>query len=1009
MNRILIFLVLFTLSFSGFAQDGERGSGAVNLKKKRGVKRALVVGIADYNAESLKLNYSDDDAKIFKEYLEEVEQIPKERLVALIADDSISGTPETQPTSNNILHELKEIEDNTREGDTIFFYFAGHGDVVVNPENKEEGFLLAKDANDNREYFGTPGVVSLKHLNRVITSITDKGAKFVLVLDACRSGFLYKEGTQKNLETFNNNFQNSTKFFSCKPEQLSLESKDIGHGYFTYYLVLGLLGAADNLMPDNNLQYFELSTFLANNVSKETNTRQSPIVWTQYFNEIFVPVNISYKEKAFEALKNSSTMKNIWKSRGIESTVTETLTEIPIIKEFNRALQNENYFGSENSALELYNKAKDQVLVEPEILGRMQYSLVNTLSTDAQILINSYIGNAEFLPGSKTFKTKAKYLTICLDLLRKDDFNYERLLMSKLFLESYAIIRAQQFSKYPEAKAKLRQALKIENRAAYLHNALGIVLNHENNFKEAEYHYRRAMELIPTWSYPFLNLGVNFYEQYQYKNAKFYYEEALDRDQNSYGSILNNLGAISERQGKYNEAEAFYHKVKETDGAYSVTTLRNLGKLYNNRGNIKKAIEYYQMAYDKDPDNVYTLYDYSDIINDYNLDARKPKQMLEKAIEIEPFFSQGYAKYGDYLRRYNSGDEDLKLADSLYNFAIKNDPFYTWAYAGRGWLYEKQGNQEKALQSFNEGIEKNSQKPRPYYYLAGYYKSALGDSGLSEENYLRAVEKDSFYIPAYEGLVDLYNDNDRQEESIDLVNKLLSWNGESPVLYTLLGNTYFDLKDFEKASEAYQKSIDLDATYAKGYTNLAFCLLKNENYDEAVKNFKMAFENNPYKNSLDLFSKLLSSEARKQGRKGDLKVTEHLLVLAKDLIENNETVFKLGEFYYLQDQPEKAETVVSEYIEKQSTRSWKLKYYELATKIAIDLGQKQESQKFTASLNKINPRPDVILNALVLKLNGQNSKARQEINKLNKIMLNETFLKKKYSKNTINLLKQLTK
>ena len=345
------------------AQEEQRGSEAKNVKKtSKGVKRALVVGIAGYKAKSLNLDYSDDDAVIFKDYLSEVEKIAKENLVVFISDDSIPPLPEKDPNSGNILRELKKLMDKTQEGDIVYFYFAGHGDVV-DDKGYEEGFLLASDANENREYYGTPGVISLKHLNSIITSVTDKGAKFILVLDACRSGFLYKEGTQKNLETFNNNFQHSTKFFSCGPQQLSYESKDIGHGYFTYYLVLGLLGAADNLVQDNNLQYFELATFLDSNVKRETNKRQAPIVWHQNTVGIFRAVDTKDKDLALNYLQNTSTIKNIWNSRGVEKIVTEFVTEIPIVKQFNKALKSEDYYGTTSSALELYNKALNESLV----------------------------------------------------------------------------------------------------------------------------------------------------------------------------------------------------------------------------------------------------------------------------------------------------------------------------------------------------------------------------------------------------------------------------------------------------------------------------------------------------------------------------------------------------------------------------------------------------------------------------------------------------------------------
>jgi len=970
--KYLIYIILLCPFLIWCQDEGARGSGAKKVGEKSGVKRALVVGVADYNASSLKLNYADDDAVIFKDYLLEVEKIPEERLVSLIAHDSLPTPPEEEPTSNNVLNELTKLMDETQQGDTVYFYFAGHGDVVV------------------------------------ISVVTNKGAKFILTLDACRSGFLYKEGTQKNLETFNNNFQHSTKFFSCKPEQFSLESGDIGHGYFTYYLVLGLLGAADNLVQDNNLQFFELSAFLANNVYKETNEKQSPIVWTQYFNEVFIPVNSKYKDIALNTLKASSGIKDIFAARGFEKAITENLSEIPIVKQFNKALKSEDYYGTKSSALELYKKAKNENLVKESVVKRMRNSLVNALSTNSQILINTYIGNAEVLPSSKVFITKAKYLEICLDLLEKDAFNYDRLYMSQLFLEAYAIIRAQNYSKYTIAKQKLKQALEIEDRAAYIHNALGIVLNHEEKYKEAKFHYKRANELIPSWSFPINNIGINYYDQHRYKEGETYLLEAI-KLRGSYGTALNNLGAISESQGKYTAAENYYHKVGESKGGYSETALRNLGVLYEKKGNIKKALEYYELALEKNPNDVFTFYSLSELLIDEGIDVKRAEELLKNAIELEPYFSRGHAEYADFLRRYPKNEDSYKETLDLYDFAISNNPFYEWAYAGKGWLFHKQDLKDEALKSFEKGIASNSNKPKSYYYLANYYKNGLKDNIKSEEYYLKAIEKDTFYLPAYENLVELYNKSNQEEKSLDVLNKLVTWNADAPDIWNLLGNTHFDTGDFQKAAENYQKAIEVDSTYAKGFSNLAYSLMKTGKYSDASKAYKKAVQYNPYKNKLESFASLLLTEARKQNRNGNKNNAKTILEEAYYLVSNHETSFALAEYYYLNNNAKEAIKIANSIEVDALSKSRKLKHLELLTKIMVDLNLKKESQEYFTKFKAISPRPNNVLEALVKQTNKDKKGAKETFSKANVLMLRDKFLSKKFSADAINKIKQLQK
>ena len=67
MKKAVLFLFLI-ISFHVFSQDGERGSLAKDISAaKSTVKRALIIGISNYNAEELKLNYAENDAALFRD------------------------------------------------------------------------------------------------------------------------------------------------------------------------------------------------------------------------------------------------------------------------------------------------------------------------------------------------------------------------------------------------------------------------------------------------------------------------------------------------------------------------------------------------------------------------------------------------------------------------------------------------------------------------------------------------------------------------------------------------------------------------------------------------------------------------------------------------------------------------------------------------------------------------------------------------------------------------------
>ena len=168
--RAFLILVLSSWCLTAYAQDDSRGSGGTsNAKAQSGNIHALIVGISDYNETDLQLDYADNDAILFKEYLTKAEGHPEDNIRLLINDDAIAL---------NIVQQLKSIANKAETGDTVYLYFAGHGDVV-NDFGKKAGFLLAADANANQEYY-SGGVIPLAFLNEtVLPNFTERNIKTI--------------------------------------------------------------------------------------------------------------------------------------------------------------------------------------------------------------------------------------------------------------------------------------------------------------------------------------------------------------------------------------------------------------------------------------------------------------------------------------------------------------------------------------------------------------------------------------------------------------------------------------------------------------------------------------------------------------------------------------------------------------------------------------------------------------------------------------------------------------
>ncbi|WP_438965482.1 caspase family protein [Flavobacterium sp.] len=989
---LLFFLGLFC--FKTLAQEDTRGSKSTKIETtKEGTKRALVIGISDYISENLKLNYADNDAFMFKDYLSQIEKVSEENLCFLANEDA---------TGMRISQELKNIYSKAVSGDVVYIYFAGHGDVIDDFGDKV-GYLLAADANANQEYNGVGGVLPLAYLNeKVIPKLTEKGVKVFLVLDACRSGFIYKEGTQKNMGAIQSMFENSIKFLSCGPNELSYESSELKHGYFTYYLVKALAGNADN-NTDNNLQYNEIDDYLYNNVnnlvSKKHNQNQIPIIRTENSRAIYKAVgqedkNIVFKDVSKEKINNEV------KSRGALNTKSESKEAIKLTNDFTEALKRKDYYGKPFSALELYESAKANNTISKDLLEKMQAKLIDKLATNAQNLINDYINGSSDLPSASEFLKQAKNLEICLQLMNKEDYLYSRINASKLLLEAYSVIKSKNYVGYKKAKIKLNEALKIEPKAAYIHNAMGLIYNLEQKSDSAYYHFSAARNLIKTWAAPTTNLSSNLMLQNRFDEAK----EMLNTSLGTNGSDVNSytkLGEIYENEGKYHLAEENYKKAIALNPK-NTFVLQKISNLYKTKGNVIESQKWFDKAIQSDSINTLLNYGFLKFINEQKIDKKRAENIFISAIENNPHSSELYSQYADFLSTNTFTSNRNILADSLYTKAISKNPHNISAYAGKGWLYFKIRKKAEAKTSFETGIQFNTNNPEAYYNYANYLNEALKDYTTAKEYYIKAIDKHRLYIPAYTKLLELYNKQNQSDNAINLVTEILKTNKDVPDLWNLLGDSYFSKQNYTEAINAYKQAINSDNSYAKSYSKLGQSELETNEFEASKKNYLLANAYDPYQNKKSDIATYILSLARNKQNFGTAAKTKELFKLAYEIDSSVENGLVYSDYLYLNQEPETANQLCIELLKKEVSKKEKINLYELIVKSAIDLNNKDICDKYMKLLAvEAQEKTDVLLTAVYCKFIGNLDCFNGAIAKVNQKLINSVQLKELFSENSI--------
>ncbi len=233
----------------------------------------VVIGIGKYRDTGIPvLKYATNDAREIYNILTDPQygNFPREN-VKLLLDEQATLT-EIKSAMGTFLSR------NAGKDDTVCIYFAGHGSPEIDPTGKAddrlEKFIVPYDAKKD-DLFGYG--LSMDEIRKIYERIESK--KVVFFIDSCYSGeaggrtFSRPDVAARNVtisEKFLEELSGEGRIIisASKPDELSLETNELEHGVFTYYLAEGLKGKAD-LNKDGVVTVDELYSYVYEQVTKK--------------------------------------------------------------------------------------------------------------------------------------------------------------------------------------------------------------------------------------------------------------------------------------------------------------------------------------------------------------------------------------------------------------------------------------------------------------------------------------------------------------------------------------------------------------------------------------------------------------------------------------------------------------------------------------------------------------------------------------------------------------------
>ncbi len=196
---------------------------------------------------------------------------------------------------------------------------------------------------------------------------------------------------------------------------------------------------------------------------------------------------------------------------------------------------------------------------------------------------------------------------------------------------------------------------------------------------------------------------------------------------------------------------------------------------------------------------------------------------------------------------------DVAQANALYEKALTLAPDNFDALTGLINVMNGQKQFAAARQRIAKAMQDSGEQSKlmpALIFLNAQTYAAEGNSDAAEGEFLRAIQIDTNYLPAYSAYASLLMDKQQVDRALEQYQKILSIRPSDASTYTLIGVLEDGRNNSQAAEDNYRKALELNPEMPIAANNLAWVISESEqgNMDEALQFARAAVEkvpNNP--------------------------------------------------------------------------------------------------------------------------------------------------------------------
>lgn len=630
-------------------KERQRGEAQATIDLP-GQTYALVVGVSNYPKlqPNEQLRFAHRDAQTFASYLRSPKggNLPDDRLRVLMNEQAT-----TAAIRNGIATFLRA---RARKQDTVILFLATHGVV------EQDGYILTHDS-DPEDLRST--ALPMREIQSLLEEEFAHVGRVLIYVDACRAGTIGAISRQTDIHRvievmLRMDGPEILGILASGRGEVSFESDRFGggHGAFSYFLLRGLNGDADE-NSDGIVESGELIKYVRDRVREATLRAQNP------------------KEQG--NMPDDARLVSDTRAAGIVLSGWRPL-DPEVARRRARGLPPSPQTPP----------ASEQVLEE-----RNQRRIA--LQNKGQQIILRYLQGEAIPQRKEDFVAGERYFREALQI----DPDALALESRALFCQGRALL----FEKnYAEAVRLLERAARIDTAGAYTWNALGIAYLETADYRKAIDAFRDAITRAPFWAYPRHNLALARTESGDAEGARLAYKQASQIAPLA-AYLHYNHGLLLGRMNLNRDAESEIRQAIRLQPA-SADGYNALGFLQAGRGKRSQAEALYRTAIAKAPQSPLARHNLALLLSTERKRLPEAVELWKENVRLAPDFLASRISLAATL----ANDDRSPDAIAELQTVLASQPDLLSARLALALLYQKAGKMVESMEHLRYVLQHNA-------------------------------------------------------------------------------------------------------------------------------------------------------------------------------------------------------------------------------------------------------------------------------------------------------------